>query len=353
MRDHESVTENILIVKTSAIGDVTHTLPALYALRHQYPKARITWLVEEASADLISNHPLLDRVLVSRRKSWLRDLRSRHCLAAIREIVRFVHQVRDTRYDLLIDFQNLLKSGIFVGLARAERKAGFGRGMEHSEFSYLFLNKRVPAVDMNIHAARRELMLLETLGVDTATASYDLPVAPADRQNIDDMLASHSILGGDRVVAINPMATWETKLWSEDGFARVADELLQYGVKVVFTGSRDDRPAVAAIIRLMSGTGINLAGRTTLKTLAALFKRADLVISTDTGPMHIAAAVGTPVVALFGPTSALRTGPFGAGHQVLQADLHCVPCLRRRCATIECMAKISVQQVVTAVRKVL
>jgi heptosyltransferase-1 len=103
----------------------------------------------------------------------------------------------------------------------------------------------------------------------------------------------------------------------------------------------------------MSGSGINLAGRTTLQSLAALFKRADLVISTDTGPMHIAAAVGTPVVALFGPTSVTRTGPFGSGHQVLQAALPCVPCFRRRCATKDCMAEISVQQVLKAVRKVL
>ncbi|NOX24611.1 MAG: glycosyltransferase family 9 protein, partial [Deltaproteobacteria bacterium] len=156
----------ILIVKTSAIGDVTHTLPSLNALRRKFPKAHITWLIEEEAADIIRGHPALDRILVSKRKSWIRDLK-RGQWRVIGEICRFLREIRDSRYDLLIDFQGLLKSSVLIALCRAKRKAGFGRGMEHSECSHLFLNERLPPVDMNIHAVQRELLLLEGLGIKT------------------------------------------------------------------------------------------------------------------------------------------------------------------------------------------
>ena len=131
---------NILIVKTSAIGDVTHTLPALNALRKHYPEAHSPWLVEEAAADIIKGHRALDRILISRRKYWVMEMRGGFArfLKAWREVWVFILALRDTRYDLLLDFQGLLKSGVLVWLADADRKIGFGRGMEHAECSYYF-----------------------------------------------------------------------------------------------------------------------------------------------------------------------------------------------------------------------
>ncbi len=156
---------NILIVKTSAIGDVIHTLPSLWSLRAHFPEAQITWLVEESAADLVIGHPAINRVLVARRKTWLKDLRSGRVSRALFGFLGFVRELRDTRYDLVIDFQGLLKSAMWVVLARGVRKAGFGQGMEHAEYSYLALNERVPAVDMNQHAIDRSLLLLKGIGV--------------------------------------------------------------------------------------------------------------------------------------------------------------------------------------------
>jgi lipopolysaccharide heptosyltransferase I len=346
---------NILIVKTSAIGDVTHTLPALNALRQRYPEAHITWLVEEAASGLLVGHPALDRLLISRRQHWARELRQgpRRALAALKEVGRFLGQLRDTRYDLLLDFQGLLKSGVLVALARAKRKVGFGRGMAHAEGSWVFLNERLPAVDMNIHAIDRELLLLKGIGVESPGVVFSLPITVEHRQKVEKLLAEH---GGERsrpLLAINPQATWPTKLWFSERFAELADRLTGKGWAVVFTGSPGDTEEIARIIGAMHTPAANLAGATNLLELAALYEMAGVVISTDTGPMHIAAATGTPVVAIFGATAPWRTGPWGEQHRVVRVELPCSPCLKKHCPTErECMRAISVEMVEAAVHEV-
>ena len=350
--DADSV--NILIVKTSAIGDVIHTLPALNALRRKYPEARIDWLVEEAAADLVIGHKALDTVLVSRRKAWARDLKQGRVGAAWRGFADFVRELRAIEYDLLLDFQGLLKSGIFVGLARAKRKVGFGKGMEHAECSYLFLNESIPPVSMDQHAAIRELLLLKAIGIESEEIVFDLPVTDEQRETIGHLLADEGIDPAKPLVAINPMTTWETKHWRNDRFARVADALLDKGMAVVFSGGPQDVRGIEDIRAAMSGKAASLAGRTTLKELAALYEKVAVLITTDTGPMHLAAATGAPVVALFGPTAPWRTGPFGEGHRILRADIGCSPCLKRQCDRDHaCMTRITVDQVVQAAQAVL
>ena len=340
---------NILIVKTSAIGDVIHTLPALNALRRKYPEARIDWLVEEAAADLLIGHQAIDTVLISRRKAWILDLKQGRVLAAWRGFADFVKRLREIEYDLLIDFQGLLKSGIFVGLARAKRKVGFGKGMEHAEGSYLFLNEPIPPVNMDQHAVIRELLLLKAIGIECEEVVFALPVTNEQREKIGQLLAAEGIVSAKPLVAINPMTTWETKHWRNERFARVADQLLEKGMAVVFSGGPQDVQGIEEIRAAMTGKAATLAGRTTLKDLAALYERAAVLITTDTGPMHLAAAAGTPVVALFGPTAPWRTGPFGEGHRVLRAEISCSPCLKRQCDRGHvCMEQITVDKVVQA-----
>ena len=336
----------ILIIKLSAIGDVIHTLPALNAIRNSFPDARITWLVEEAAAGFVENHEALDRVIVSKRKKWGKNLLSPFCLSTIKEIFSFIKELRDSKYDLVIDFQGLLKSGVLAGLCRSKRKIGYDQGMEHMEYSYLFLNERIPPVDMNNHAIIRSMMLIKVLGVITDKIIYNLPVFETNRKMADDLISRSGLKKIKPLVAINPMAKWETKLWNNIKFAKLADLLIEkLGAGIIFTGSRQDQKTIQDIIFHMQGNAANLAGATSLKTLAGLYEKTDFVISTDTGPMHLAAAMGTPVVALFGPTAPWRTGPFGLGHQVIRAGLECSPCFKRQCKTIECMQKISVEQV--------
>jgi len=345
---------NILIVKLSAIGDVIHTLPALNAIRKYYPNANITWLVEEDAAPLVQGHEALDRVIVSKRKRWLKALRNLSFLDTIKEIYDFIKVLRDTRYDMILDFQALLKSGILIAIARGRRKIGFGKGLEHMEHSYIFLNERIPAVDMEIHALSRGMMLLNALGIPTPEVEYKLPVSDHDRQKMENLLQRYGTVNPARFVVVNPVAKWESKLWSNRKFSQLADRIItKYDAGVIFTGSLEDRRTIHKIKAGMRAPAINLAGETTLKMLAALYAKADVVISTDTGPMHLAVSVGTPVVALFGPTASWRTGPYGSSHQVVTAGQKCAPCFKRHCPTIDCMALISVDQVFDAVSKII
>ncbi len=343
---------NILIIKLSAIGDVIHTLPVLNALRTFYPEANITWLVEEAAADLVTGHEALDRVMVSRRKQWIKQLKTPLRSTAVSEIFQFIRDLRDTRYDLILDLQALLKSGMLVALAKGGRKVGFGPGMAHQEHSYLFLNERIPAVSMEIHALDRGLMLLEKIGIGHDAVEYRLPVSDHHRERADILLKACTGKHTGPLVAINPVAQWETKLWDITKFSRLADSLIEkLKATVIFTGGPADRECIDSIIAGMGSTAENLAGKTTLKVLAALYEKSDLLISTDTGPMHLGAAVGIPVVALFGPTAPWRTGPFGPGHKVIRPEIACSPCFKRHCETMDCMKKISVEQVLNGIEE--
>ncbi len=350
-----AVNPKILIVKFSAIGDVVHTLPALNALRRRYPNAHITWLVEEAAADLVVGHPALDRVLISKRKHWLSELKSRHWRRSLRELRAFVKKLRNTRYDMLFDFQAAIKGAALIAMVRAKRKIGFGHGLEHQEHSYLVLNERIPAVSMDIHALKRGLLLLEAVGIPCERIEYRLPITENDRRRARSLQSKRS--GGSPnvpAIAINPMAKWETKLWPWERFARLADRLIaHYRATVFFTGGPDDRPVIDQIQNAMRSESVNLAGRTSLMELAALYQDMACVISTDTGPMHIAAAVGTPTAALFGPTADWRTGPFGDGHRIVAANPQCRPCFKRSCETTHCMREIRMESVLEQVNDLL
>ena len=344
--------KNILIVKLSAIGDVIHTLPALNAIRGHYPDARITWLVEEAAASLIEGHQALDRVLVSRRKRWLQGLRGPSRVRHAAAVGTFLKALRDTRYDLVLDFQASLKGGVLIALTRGRRRVGFGKGLEHQEHSYLFLNEKIPAVDMEVHALTRGLLMLESIGIFTERIEYRLPVSEQERQTVAVLLKTEGCDQSKKLVAINPVAQWETKLWDNAKFAALADYLVeQYDVTVVFSGGPADKPIVADIRSRMKTPSLNLVGRTSLKDLAALYEQAACLVSTDTGPMHLGAAVGIPVVALFGPTAPWRTGPFGDGHRIVRVTVDCAPCFKRTCDPHQCMAKITIDQVIAGIEQ--
>lgn len=341
---------NILIVKLSAIGDVVHTLPSLAALRKHYPAAHITWVIEEAAADLIAGHPYLDRVLVSRRKIWIRDIKNgRNVSAVFREISAFVRTLRDRPYDLVIDFHGLFKSAVVVLLSGGKRKLGYD---SMQEMSGLFLNEKIRE-DMEKHAVDRYLDFPRYLGADASAPEFLIPLEEENRLRIDSLLSEEGIDRGTPFIAVNPVAYWKTKLWRDERFALLCDSIMEeLGIPIILTGGSGDR-SLSRIERLMKNPCINFAGKTTLRDLAALYQRARLVVTTDSGPMHIAAAMGTPTVALFGPTNPDRTGPYGAGHRVVRKDLHCSPCLRKECDTMQCMRDISVEEVLNAVKEIL
>jgi lipopolysaccharide heptosyltransferase I len=346
--------EKILIVKLSAIGDVIQTLPLLAALRREFPGARIDWLVEEEAAGLLEGHPQIDRLLVSRRKSWLRNIRKPGKFSATAgQIFGFLRELRQTEYDWVLDNHGVLKSGILVGLCRGRRKIGFRAAAGIAdEGSYLFTRERYRSLPIERHALERYLDLAAQLGVPTAGVPFEYPVSP------ESLEAARGLLGGEGagsrfLAVIHPLAKWDTKQWAPEKFARLADGLAERGGRVVISGSPGDAAGVRRILERSRNPArvLNLTGRTDLKTLAALFSLADVVITPDTGPMHLAAAVKAPLVALFGPTAPWRTGPYGEGAAVLRRALPCSPCFRKKCPTGECLERIGVEEVLSAAEK--
>jgi len=333
----------ILIVKLSAIGDVVQALPALEALKRTFPQSEIDWVVEESASGILEGHPYIRRLLVSRRKTWSRMLcRLSTCMPAMQAVAGFFRELREQKYDIAIDLQGLLKSGVIIAAARAVRKLGFDGTRE---LAYLFLNERMPAYDREQHALERYLDVARYLGAVDPSPSCTLPIA-RERTLVQTRL-NGLMRNGRKLVVINPVARWKTKLWDERKFAGLGDRLaVERNALVIFTGSPDDRTTTDRIVKMMATPAVNWAGETTLKELAALASQADLFITTDTGPMHLAAAAGVKVVALFGPTSPGRTGPYGTGHAVVNKGLACSPCFRRTCDIgMRCMEEITVEDV--------
>lgn len=368
---------NILIVKLSAIGDVIHTLPSLSALRRCYPDADITWVVEAAAADLLTGNPALNRVIVSGRKRWIRELRQGRIAGPIGEMRSFVGELRRRPYDLVIDFHGLLKSAAIVLLSGGKRKLGYDSLQEGSG---LFYNEKIPE-RMEKHAVDRYLDLVRHLaqsreGGDAACADgppeFTIAIGAEERSRVAALLDEHGEIlqiahqrqgktvsgargesqAGAPFVAVNPVAFWETKLWQDEKFAALCDRIREeLGIGIVLTGG--EAGPLERIRGGMRTKAVNLGGQTTLRELACLYRQAALVITTDSGPMHLAAAVGTPVLALFGPTDPVRTGPYGGGHRVVRRGLPCMPCFQRRCETGNCMGEIDVEEVFTAAKEML
>jgi lipopolysaccharide heptosyltransferase I len=337
----------ILIVKLSAIGDVVQSLPVLAALRAQFPEAHIGWVVGEAAAGLLESHPMLDEVIVFPRKG-LGTLASNPSgwPAFFSETAAFLRRLRAMDYDLAIDLQGLFKSGFITFFSRARAKVGFANGRE---LSSIFLNIRLPAYDPDEHAVLRYLRIASYLG-----AKIDKPIFPAgvgdkDRERLDALLRGVGAQDAP-IMCMVPGAAWSSKRWTSQGFSEVAGYCAdKLGLLPVIAGSRGDRRLAGDIVSLARRRVIDLTGQTDLKMLAALFERSKVTVSTDTGPMHLAAAIGSPVVALFGPTAPWRTGPFGEQHQVLRHQTSCSPCFRRSCQDPRCMTGIMPLEVMAAV----
>lgn len=345
---------DILIVKMSALGDVIQALAVVDALKKGFPGCRLHWLVEEVAEPVVRSHPGVDRVLVSRRKQWPRHLRDPRLWPKVISEVRALVAALRQRYDLALDLQGLMKSGIWMSLTRAPRKVGIVPARER--LSSLVLNELVEDPHRESHAVDRYLRLVEALGCPRTGPEPHFGIRPSQeaRRRADELLISGGVPPEAPMVALVPGARWESKRWTVKGFASLGDMLAgSLGMQVLLVGSGEDSQINSMICGAMTHKALDLSGRTDIQLLMAVLERAAVVVSTDSGPMHMAAALGTPVVALFGPTAPWRTGPYGKGHKVVRKDLPCSPCFKRRCPQRKCMAAIEVREVLHEVEQVL
>ncbi len=340
--------QRILVVKPSSFGDIVHSLPFLHVLRRGFPDAHIAWVVGRSNADLLTGHPDLDEVIVFERERWggMKDV-----VRSMSELSAFIRRLRAGRYDLVVDLQGLFRSGLVTVLTGARRRVGFAAARE---FSSLFYSVRVDVPDADTHAVDRYLLVVRSLGLELdGEPQFNVRIGEEARSFAADYLASANPEGQPLVVML-PSSRWVTKRWPAERFATAADRVgEELNAVVLFLGSRGDRPLVARITGMMKKGALSLAGETTLKQSAALLARAEVVVANDTGPMHLAVALAAPVVALYGPTSPARTGPYDGTVRLLRSTRDCVPCFRAHCNEAHCMTDISVDDVYGAVRDLL
>ncbi len=337
--------ERTLIIKPSSMGDIVQALPVLTALVEQRPSARVSWVVAAPFAPLLAGHPRLAETIVFDRRRYAHIGRN---VTVTRDFLAFLGSLRRRRFTTVLDLQGLFRSGLLALATGAPNRVGF---REARELAPLFYTAEVSAPDPDMHAVDRYLKLARTVGLAPPKGRDHLPVEPAARKAARAKLAEAGLEADAPVLVICAYARWETKQWPADRFAAVADRAAEMlGARAVVVGSREAGPSARAVVAAASWPVLDLTGRTTLKELVAVIAEARVMLTNDSGPMHVAAAVGTPAVAVFGPTDPRRTGPFGPGHRVLAGRAACAPCYRRQCLlggteAIRCMRNVGAGEV--------
>lgn len=338
----------ILLIKPSSLGDIIHALPVLAALRDAYPQAHIAWLVSTGFAPLLEGHPLLNEVIPFDRRRFGRMLQNPRAMV---EFLAFLRGLRRRRFDLVLDLQGLVRSGFLAWASGARRRIG---PADARELAWMFYTRRVDAAAPGLHAVERNLAVAEALQLRVRSPRFPLGLRPEERAAADAKLAAAS--GGRdprSFIAALPGARWASKLWPTEHWAALLDLLAADGEPpVVLLGGPDDRTRADAIRSGTRTAPIDLVGRTSLRELLALLARADRVVCQDSGPMHMAAALGRPLAAIFGPTDPVRTGPYAQEVRVVRRPLDCAPCQRRTCPLghHRCMTELTPEQVRDALR---
>jgi heptosyltransferase I len=327
----------VLIVRLSAVGDCIQTLPLACALRDHWPAAHITWAVEKGAAPLVAVCDAVDRI-VTLPKAFA---------TSVSQLARLRKELRGEAFDVALDPQGLTKSGLVAWLSGARRRIGFSRPVGRELNPWL---QTELVASRAVHRVERYLELLTPLRIERPQVRFGLRIPAADEKL--SLFFSHQELRGG-FVAINPGAGWDSNRWPIERYAEVARNLGQHAVRSVVTwGGPQERQWAEAIVAQSGGAAL-LAPPTSLLELAALLKRARLFVGSDTGPLHLAAAVGTPCVALFGASSAAGCGPFGPGHVCLQEALDESAGRKRPGADNWAMRRIAVDAAVEACLRLL
>ncbi len=340
------------MIRLGAVGDVVRTLPAASALRAAYPWARLAWLVEPAAAGVVAAQPWIDEVIVFPRATLSQKLRRGRVPGLLREVRGFRRALRARRFDLVVDFHSILKSGILSRLSGAPRRIGYARPYGR-ELGWLFATERAHLDRARASRFERNEALVRFLGVTAPPADRALHVDPATCERIAKALGP-----GPAPAVLHPGTSDRTahKRWTAAGYAAVARGLAEReGVpSVVSAGpARDDREFAEAVVAAAGGPARLAPATPTLAELAALCSQVRLYVGSDTGPLHVASLVGTPVVQILGPTDPDENAPYpGTPSRTVRVGVGCSPC-RRGCAAATCMKVVPPEQVITAARELL
>jgi len=305
--------KNILITKPSSLGDIVLALPALRALRMSFPEAKISWLIRPEFAQLIENHPHLDEIIRFDRKflgkAWFHP-------GAFGALMSLIRKLRRSRFDVVFDFQGLFRTASLAWLSGCKLRFGMANARE---FATIFYTHKVPQDIECIHMVDYYLKIIQAAGASDFGVEFVFPQNPAAEDSVGRLLASQGIQ--DNYAVLISGSVHQEKCWPPERFAQLADKISQqYGLSIVATGSASEAGIVEKVKEKANVPIASLAGQTSLSELVALLKRAKLVVGNDTGPGHIAAALGVPLVLMFGRANPIRLEPYRRKHCVMAIE---------------------------------
>lgn len=336
------VFRNILVVKLSAIGDVIHALPVAQALKRQYPSSKITWIVEKPAYDLLTMNPNIDEIILFEKPKF------KSVAGLLEHGPKLAKLLKSHYFDLVLDLQGLFKSAALAWLSGAKKKIGY---CDMRELSWL-ISEPVCGAHKNGHVIERYLDVARYLGCEVKEPQFCLSTSEQDSKATAHILAAAGLNPESPYVVIAPGTNWQSKCWPVRHYTELAGILTQkYRCQIVLIGGSQDDESAKLIQDHANARIVNLIGKTTLKQLACVLQKSKLFIGGDTGPMHLAAAMGSRVIALFGPSDALRNGPYGTQNFIIKAEISCSPCFKRTCDTIDCMRNITVADVVSKIEQ--
>lgn len=329
----------ILIILMGSLGDIIRALCLICHLKSHWPQSRISWLVEARWAELIRLHRQIDKVIIFRRE-W-----------RVLSLWQLYKELSQQDFDITLDLQRIFKSGLFSLLSGAKRRIGVHRN-NAKELNWLFNNEHISYVDDNLSKLSHYLKFTEQLGLPAATA-LDFGF---DRFDGNKILPTAVVEIQNSFIAVVMGSSWETKDWYFEGYCRLVQQILSFLKRdVVLLGDSSQSPAARRLSKNMdSHKVIDLTGNS-LVEMTAVLKAAAAGVGPDSGPGHLAAAVGTPYVTLFGPTPPGRHAPYGCDHLVVQTEKDCIPCYKKRCPgrNRECMYDIDPERVMEKLIKAL
>lgn len=343
----------VLIVKTSALGDIIHALPVLDYLHSVSPGIEIDWVAEEPFRDVLEGNPLLSSLFLVRTKAWRKEPFSRQTR---QDIAQLRAVLRQRNYDMVFDIQGNLKSGLITWLSGTRVRWGFSRSVLQESINLLFTTQRVAPDPRDYHVTDQYLRLVSApFGgeFDSNSLSADIATTAVQDAAAQEFLAPFA---GGKIILLHTGTTWQTKFWTDEGWIALGKELLQSypGSTLLFScGNEQERETGGRLIAAV-GTGARLLDRLPLKNFAAILKKIDLVVGGDTGPVHLAAAAGTPTVSLYRSSDGLRSGPRGARHAIIVTPLACSGCFKTKCERdASCRESITVEMMYAGCQRVL
>lgn len=308
------VLKNILIIKPSSLGDIVLALPALAALRKSFPDAEISWLIRPEFAPLLENHPHLTEIISFDRKflakAWFNP-------CAFRALLALIRRLRRSKFDAVFDFQGLFRTACLAWLSGCKKRFGMANARE---FGRIFYTHNVPQNQDCIHVVDYYLKIVKTAGASNIDVQFVFPQDVTAADSVRKLLVKHGIEPDNYAVSV-PGSARKDKRWPVERFTALADRIWsQFGLSIVAAGNSSEADLANRLKGLANVPVVNLAGQTSLKELVALLKAAKLVVTNDTGPGHIAAALGVPLVMIFGPTNPARVCPYGRPQCVVAVE---------------------------------